>query len=152
MNVILLEKLGHLGDVGDTVSVKPGYANNFLIPKGKAVFATKANVAKFEAHRAELEAKAAEVLKQAQERAKALDGFQLTIETAVSEEGKLYGSIGTVEIVKALEEAGHTVEKREVMLPEGKLHELGEFDINLQLHSDVDVTIHLIIDATTTEG
>ena len=146
MNVILLEKIGKLGALGDTVSVKAGYGRNFLIPTGKAVPANKANVEAFEARRSELEAAAAEKLSAAQARADAIGELTVTIAANAGEEGKLFGSIGTNEIAAALLEAGHTVDKTEIRLPEGTLRALGETAVAIQLHSDitVEVTVALV--------
>lgn len=145
MQVILLEKIENLGVLGDTVTVKSGYARNFLIPQGKAKRATKENVAFFESQRAELEKQAAEQLSKAQQRAEKLQDVTLTIGSKVGSEGKLFGSIGTVDIISALTDAGYEVEKKEIRLPEGNIRETGEFDITLHLHSDVDVVIKLQI-------
>ena len=141
MNVILLEKVGKLGALGDTVSVKAGYGRNFLIPKGKAVPANKANVEAFEARRSELEAAAAEKLAAAQSRANAIGELTISIAANAGEEGKLFGSIGTNEIAAALLEAGYTVDKTEIRLPEGTLRALGETAVAIQLHSDVTIEI-----------
>ena len=144
MDVILLDKTPN-GNVGDKISVKAGFARNYLIPFGKAVMATPANLAAFEARRSELEKKAQDKLEAAQKRAEALAQANITIKAMASDEGKLYGSVGTIEIVEALKEAGHEVEKREVVLPEGTIHEIGEFDVTLQLHADVSTAIHIEI-------
>ena len=141
MNVILLEKVGKLGALGDTVSVKAGYGRNFLIPKGKAVPANKANIEAFEARRSELEAAAAEKLAAAQARADAIGALTISIPANAGEEGKLFGSIGTNEIAAALLEAGHVVDKTEIRLPEGTLRALGETAVAIQLHSDVTIEI-----------
>ncbi|MDJ0879563.1 MAG: 50S ribosomal protein L9 [Halieaceae bacterium] len=144
MEVILLEKIGNLGDLGDQVTVKPGYGRNYLIPQGKAVPATKDNVAMFEARRAELEAAAAEQLDEAQARAdKIAELGIISIEANAGEEGKLFGSIGTRDIEEAVTAAGVEINKAEVRLPEGALRELGEYQVELHLHSDVNVTIEL---------
>ena len=146
MNVILLEKIGKLGALGDTVSVKAGYGRNFLIPTGKAVPANKANIEAFEARRSELEAAAAEKLAAAQTRADAMGELTVTIPANAGDEGKLFGSIGTNEIAAALNEAGHAIDKSEVRLPEGALRALGTTAVAIQLHSDVivEVTVELI--------
>jgi len=146
MNVILLEKIGKLGALGDTVSVKAGYGRNFLIPTGKAVPANKANIEAFEARRSELEAAAAEKLAAAQTRADAMGELTLTIPANAGDEGKLFGSIGTNEIAAALNESGHAIDKSEVRLPEGALRALGTTVVAIQLHSDVtvEVTVELI--------
>ena len=141
MNVILLEKVGKLGSLGDTVSVKAGYGRNFLIPKGKAVPANKANIEAFEARRSELEAAAAEKLAAAQARADAIGALTISIPANAGEEGKLFGSIGTNEIAAALLEAGHVVDKTEIRLPEGTLRALGETAVAIQLHSDITIEI-----------
>ncbi|MCO4836588.1 MAG: 50S ribosomal protein L9 [Oceanospirillaceae bacterium] len=146
MNVILLERVGKLGELGDTVAVKAGYGRNFLIPTGKAVPANKANVEAFEARRAELEAAAAEKLAAAQARADAIGNLTVTIAANAGEEGKLFGSIGTNEIVAAILAAGHAIDKNEVRLPEGSLRALGDTVVAIQLHSDItiEVTVTLV--------
>lgn len=141
MEVILLSKVENLGNLGDVVKVRNGYARNFLIPYGKAQAATKANVAEFEARRAELEKAAAEALAAAQARAAQLEGVSVTIAGKAGTEGKLFGSIGTAEIADALTDAGHAVEKREVRLPAGPLRAVGEYDIELHLHTDVNTSV-----------
>lgn len=135
--VILLEKIYSLGDLGEQVSVRNGYARNYLIPYGKAVIASKKAIAQFEAKRAELEKLAQEKLAAAQARATALSELILTIPVKVAEEGHLYGSVGIPELVHAANEAGHPLEKNEIRLPQGSLRQLGEYDITVQLHSDV---------------
>jgi len=145
MNVILLEKVQNLGELGDQVSVKAGYGRNFLIPQGKAITATEANVAQLETRRAELEKAAAEKLAIAETRKTALDALELTIAHQAGEEGKLFGSIGTIEITKAITDAGSEVTKAEVRLPEGALRHVGDFEINIELHSDVVATVKLSV-------
>lgn len=145
MDVILLENIGKLGNLGDQVTVKAGYGRNFLIPFGKAVPATKDNIASFEARRADLEAAAAEKLGAAQARAEKLTGTAITIEANAGDEGKLFGSIGTADIADAVTAAGNEVAKSEVRLPNGAIREVGEFEVDLQLHSDVTVTINVAI-------
>ncbi len=145
MEVILLEKVRNLGQLGDKVKVKSGFGRNFLIPEGKAVYATAANIAKFEARRAELEKVAAETKIKAQARADKLQDLVIKIQAKASEEGKLFGSIGTREISKALADVGHEIAKSEIELPQGAIRTLGEFPIHLQLHSDITVTINLLI-------
>lgn len=145
MQVILLEKVGNLGDLGDQVNVKSGFGRNFLIPYGKAVPATKANVAEFEARRAELEKAAAEKLAVAESRAESLNGLVVTIEANAGEEGKLFGSIGTRDLADAITAAGQEVAKSEVLLPDGAFREIGEYDVDLQLHSDVTVTVKIVV-------
>lgn len=145
MNVILLERVGNLGDLGEEVVVRPGFARNFLIPRGKAVRATAENRAVFEERRAELERLANERLGEARERAATLEGMSVTIVVRAGEEGKLYGSVGTADIADAVTAKGVEIEKSEVRLPEGTIRAVGEYDIDLQLHSDVMVTIHLAV-------
>ncbi|MGM0434490.1 MAG: 50S ribosomal protein L9 [Pseudomonadota bacterium] len=145
MNVILLEKMHKLGDLGDQVKVKPGFGRNYLVPYGKAVPATEENIKAFEERRAELEKAAAERLKAAQTRGEALDGSAVTIEAKAGEEGKLFGSIGVRDIAEAVSANGTAVEKSEVLLPEGPIRMTGEYEITLQLHTDVQATIQLNI-------
>ena len=145
MNVILLERVNNLGDLGDEVSVKPGFARNFLIPNSRAVQANKANREYFEERRAELEKAANEKLTQAQTRAEGLADTVVTIMVKSGEEGRLYGSVGTQDIADALERDGKTVERSEVRMPEGVIRSLGEYEIALQLHSDVTVQIQVAV-------
>ena len=145
MNVILLEKVGKLGNLGDQVNVKSGFGRNYLIPSNKAVAATKENVAAFEARRADLEKVAAEVLVVAQNRAEKLAALDITIEANAGDEGKLFGSIGTRDIADAIQQAGVEVAKSEVKLPEGALRELGAYEVAIQLHSDVSQNVKLSI-------
>ncbi len=145
MEVILLEKVGRMGNVGDKVNVKAGYARNFLFPFSKAIPATKENLADFEARKVELMKIAAEKLAAAQARADKLSGVSITIEANAGDEGKLFGSIGTRDIADAITAAGHEVEKSEVLLPDGALRETGEYDVDLALGSDVIVTIKLAV-------
>ncbi|CRZ55221.1 50S ribosomal protein L9 [Vibrio cholerae] len=141
MHVILLDKIGNLGSLGDTVNVKSGYARNFLIPQGKAVMATKANVAMFESRRAELEAKVAEQLAAAQTRADQVNALEaVVIASKAGDEGKLFGSIGTRDIADAITAAGVKVSKSEVRLPEGALRNVGAYEVSVQLHSEVFAT------------
>ncbi|GGI77128.1 50S ribosomal protein L9 [Legionella impletisoli] len=137
MEVILLEKIRNLGNLGDKVAVKSGYGRNYLIPQGKAVFATAKNIEEFEKRRAELEKKAQKSLAEAEQRAAKLNDITLEISAQASDEGKLYGSIGVNEITEALKERGHDVSKREVVMPEGPIHSTGEYVVQVQLHSDV---------------
>lgn len=147
MDVILLDKVGKLGDVGDKVTVNAGFGRNFLIPHGKALPATAANVADFEVRRAELEATAAVKRTDAQARATQLVDLAVTIVSKAGDEGKLFGSIGTRDIADAITAAGVEVSKSEVRLPEGALREVGEYDIDVQLHSEVTQIIKLSIEA-----
>jgi large subunit ribosomal protein L9 len=145
MEVILLQKIANLGDIGDRVRVKPGFGRNYLLPGGKATLATPENIAKFEARRAELEAKAATDLSGAQSRAAALEGFKLSITAKAGSEGKLFGSIGTTDIAEACKAAGHVIERSEVRLPGGPIRAVGEHVIVLHLHSDIDVQVPLTV-------
>jgi|SRR5690554_1069113 len=137
MEVILLEKVGKLGTIGDQVNVKSGFGRNYLIPQGKAVPATEANVADFEARRAELEAAADAKKAEAQARAAKLEELSVTIVANAGDEGKLFGSIGTRDIATVITEAGVEVAKSEVKLPEGALREVGEYEIDIQLHAEI---------------
>ena len=145
MEVILLEKVGKLGSLGDKVSVRAGYGRNFLIPFGKAVPANDANIAEFEARRAELEKAAAEKLAQAKSRAEQLNEKSVTIVSKAGDEGKLFGSIGVRDIADAVTASGVEVAKSEVRLPQGSLRNVGEFVITLQLHSEVNAVIKLVV-------
>lgn len=145
MDVILLEKVGKLGGIGDQVTVKAGFGRNFLVPQGKAVPATKANIVDFEARRAELEAAAQAKKDEAVARAEKLAGLTVTIEANAGDEGKLFGSIGTRDIADAITAAGVEVEKAEVRLPEGTIRVTGEYDIDVQVHAEVTETIKLSV-------
>ncbi|WP_260291641.1 50S ribosomal protein L9 [Sedimenticola hydrogenitrophicus] len=145
MEVILLEKVDNLGGLGEKVNVKSGYGRNFLIPTGKAITATKGNVAEFEARRAELEKQAAEALAAAEARKATLETLTVTIERKAGDEGRLFGSVGTADIAEATVAAGGELEKREVRLPEGPFHHTGEFDVQIHLHTDVDATLKVVI-------
>ncbi|RMG31510.1 MAG: 50S ribosomal protein L9 [Gammaproteobacteria bacterium] len=145
MEVILLEKVANLGDLGDRVKVKPGYGRNYLIPQGKAAPATPENIRRFEAQRAELERAQAEALAKAQARKEALEGQVITIPVKAGEEGRMFGSVGVADIARALTEAGHEVSRHEVRLPEGPFRTLGEFEVTLHLHTDVDATVKVHI-------
>ncbi len=147
MEVILLEKVGNLGTVGDRVAIKSGFGRNFLLPQGKAIPATEANIAEFDARRAELEAAASDKRTSAEGRAKLLEGLGvITITAKAGDEGKLFGSIGARDIADAVTAAGVEVSKSEVKLPQGTLREIGEFDIDIQLHVDVTQVIKLVIE------
>lgn len=143
MEVILLEKVANLGNIGDRVRVKPGYGRNFLLPQGKATLATATNIAAFEARRAELERKQAEELAAARARADKLGAIALRISAKAGSEGKLFGSLGTLDIAEACTAAGVPVERAEVRLPSGPIRTTGEHPIDLHLHTDVTVTIRL---------
>jgi large subunit ribosomal protein L9 len=146
MEVILLENIGNLGGLGDRVDVKAGFGRNYLIPKGKAVSATRDNVAHFETRRAELEAAAAEKVAAAETRAEAINALELiSISHTAGEEGRLFGSVGTRDIAEAIAAAGCEVDKSEVRLPEGALRELGEYEIAIQVHSKVTALINIAV-------
>lgn len=145
MEVILLEKVANLGALGDQVRVKPGYGRNYLIPQGKATPATPENIERFEQRRAELERQAAEALAAAQARADKLEGFELTLTAKAGDEGKMFGSVGTADIAEGLNAAGHEIERQEVLLPEGAFRQLGEYEVQLRLHADVETSIKLVI-------
>jgi large subunit ribosomal protein L9 len=147
MNVILMEKVKGLGAMGDVVSVKGGYARNFLIPNGKAKMATAANVEVFEARRAELEAAAAQALADAQALHEKMQGLVVVIEAKAGDEGKLFGSVGTQDVVDALATQGFTVERRQVQMPDGAIRVVGTFELTLALHADVNATITVDIKA-----
>jgi large subunit ribosomal protein L9 len=147
MEIILLEKVDNVGGIGDKVRVKSGYARNYLIPQGKATLATPANVEKFEARRAEIEAKAAAELATAQGRAKKLEGLKIKITMQAGAEGKLFGSVGTVDIAEAIGKQGQKVERAEVRLPDGPLRVAGDHQVELHLHTDVNVGITVVVEA-----
>ena len=148
MELILLQKVVNLGGLGDKVRVKPGYGRNFLIPYGKAVPATPANIAAFEAKRAEYEAKAKALLGDAEGRKAKLDGVEVTITANASPEGKLYGSITSRDIAEALTAAGQTAAKSEIVLA-GPIRNVGEYDVVVHLHADVEATVKVIVKAET---
>lgn len=141
MNVILMEKVKGLGAMGDVVSVKGGYARNFLIPNGKAKMATASNVEVFEARRAELEAAAVQALTDAQALHEKMQGMVVVIEAKAGDEGKLFGSVGTQDVVDALATQGFSIERRQVQMPDGALRVVGTFELTLALHADVNATI-----------
>ena|SRR5690606_28876753 len=145
MDVILLEKVGKLGNIGDQVAVKSGFGRNFLLPQGKAIRATAENVAEFETRRAELEAAAATKKADAEGRAAKLAELSITIGANAGDEGKLFGSVGTRDIAEAITAAGVEVAKAEVKLPEGALREVGEYEIDVQVHAEVTQTIKLSV-------
>ena len=149
MQLILLQKVVNLGGLGDKVNVKPGYGRNFLIPYGKAVPATAANIAAFEAKRAEYEAKATGIHAAAEARKDGLEGIEVTIAANASTEGKLFGSVGTRDIADALTAAGQKVEKAEVIMGEGPIRRTGDFEITIHLHADVEtkVKVHVVAEA-----
>jgi len=141
MQVILLERVQNLGELGDSVKVKPGYARNYLIPQGRAVIATKENLAEFEARRAELERQEAEALAAVQARAQALEGVEVTIARKTGEEGKLFGSVGPQDIADALSEVGHEVARHEVRLIDDTLRQVGDYEVHVHLYADVEASI-----------
>lgn len=145
MEVILLQKVANLGNIGDKVKVKPGYGRNYLLPSGKAALATAANLKKFEERRTELERAAADSLSGAQSRAKQLEEFKLELRAKAGTEGKLFGSIGTADIAEALTRAGIAIERSEVRLPGGPIRLLGEHHVKLHLHSDVEIDLPVVI-------
>ena len=145
MQLILLQKVTNLGGLGDKVDVKPGYGRNYLIPTGRAVPANAANVAAFEAKRAEYEAKANAILAAAELRRASLEGASVTIHANASTEGKLFGSVGARDIAEAFTKAGHKLEKAEVIMGEGAIRRIGEFDVVVHLHADVEVKIKVIV-------
>jgi large subunit ribosomal protein L9 len=145
MELILLEKITNLGNLGDKVKVKPGYGRNYLVPAGKAIPATARNIADFEARRAELEKAALEKLSTAEERCAALQGFEIVLTANTGEEGKLYGSIGPREIAEAVTERGISLEKSEVIMGEGPIRYTGEHNVLVHLHADVETEIKVIV-------
>ena len=145
MDIILLEKVANVGDLGDKVRVRAGYARNYLIPQGKAKYATPENIAEFETRREELQKAAAELLAKAENRRTKLEGIEVSIAAKAGSEGKLFGSVGADDIAKAISVAGVEVEKREVRLPGGPLRKTGEYEIELHLHTDVNATVKLIV-------
>jgi large subunit ribosomal protein L9 len=145
MEIILMQKVANLGNIGDKVKVKAGYGRNFLLPQGKATLATPENVAKFEARRAEFEKAAKEELASAQSRAAKLEGFKLSLTAKAGGEGKLFGSVGNSDIVEALKKAGHTLERSEVRMPNGPIRQAGEHVVQLHLHTDVNVDLPIVI-------
>ena len=145
MQLILLQKVTNLGNLGDKVNVKPGYGRNFLVPQGKAVPATAANVAEFEAKRAEYEAKAKAQLDGASARLAQLEGASVTVTANASTEGKLYGSVGPRDIAEAFTAAGLPLEKSEVVMGEGPIRHVGEFEVLVHLHADVETTVKVVV-------
>ena len=146
MDVILLEKIENLGDLGDKVTVKPGYARNHLIPKAKAKYATEENLKEFEAKREELEKVAKENLEIAQKRKEKLDGFRINITAEANDEGILFGSIGPYEIEKQLLDNGHEIERKEIRMPDGAIKKTGEYTIGIHLGIETDAIINLIVE------
>ncbi|MGN6223173.1 50S ribosomal protein L9 [Pseudoxanthomonas beigongshangi] len=147
MELILLQKVTNLGVLGDKVNVKPGYGRNYLVPQGKAVPATAANLAEFEAKRAEYEAKAKAVHDDAEGRRAKLEGASVTIKANASTEGKLFGSVGPRDIADAFTAAGLPLEKSEVVMGEGPIRNIGEFEVIAKLHADVETTVKVVVEA-----
>ena len=145
MQVILMEKVANLGELGDVVKVKDGYARNFLIPHGKAKRATDANLKAFEARRSELEKAQAETLRKAQERGAKLDGLTLQITQKAGPDGRLFGSVTNYDIVEALHKQGHEVERANIRMPQGPLKQVGEYPLQIGLHTDVTVTVKVSV-------
>jgi len=145
MEVILLEKVYNLGELGDKVKVKPGYGRNFLIPSGKAVSATKEKVAMFEERRAELEKQQQEALSIATSRAEKFKEVTVTIAKKAGSEGKLFGSIGTIDIAESVSALGTELEKQEIRMPEGPIRAIGEYEFDIQLHADVSASIKVVV-------
>lgn len=147
MEVILLEKVENLGNLGDVVRVRPGFGRNFLLPQGKARRATAENIKYFEERRRELEQAAADALQAAQSRAAQLEGLTVSVKAKAGDEGKLFGSVGTSDIADAVTAAGVEISRSEVQLPEGPIRVTGEYEIELNLHADVSVTITVVVEA-----
>ncbi len=145
MELILLQKVANLGNIGDRVKVKSGYGRNYLLPQGKATVATPENIAKFEARRAELEKAAQQELSNAQARAAKLEGVKLSLSAKAGGEGKLFGSVGTTDITEALNKAGHKVERSEVRLPHGPIRQAGDHIVHLHLHTDVTIELPVVV-------
>ena len=145
MEVILMEKLANLGDLGEVVRVKDGYARNYLIPHGKAKRATEANLKAFEARRAELEKAQAQTLAQAQEKGAKLEGLTLQIAQKAGVDGRLFGSVTNYDIVEALTKQGHEIERAQVRMPDGPLKQVGEYKLQVALHPDVIVAINVAV-------
>ena len=149
MQVILMEKLANLGNLGDVVKVKDGYARNYLIPQGKAKRATDENLKAFEARRAELEKAQAAALAQAQQRGAKLDGQVLKVTQKAGVDGKLFGSVTNYDLVDALKAAGHEVERAQIRMPTGALKQVGDYQVQIALHTDVVVTITVSVISET---
>jgi len=145
MQVILMEKVVNLGNLGDVVKVKDGYARNFLIPQGKAKRATQENLKAFESRRAELEKAQAAALAKAQERASKLEGLMVQITQKAGVDGRLFGSVTNYDIVEALEKQGHEVERSQVRMPQGPFKQVGDYDVEVVLHTDVNATIKVSV-------
>ena len=146
MNVILLDNVENLGKIGDLVKVKPGYGRNYLLPKGKAALATAENIKRIEARRAELEKAAAEEFEAAKARAGTIEGMEVVIQANAGPEGKLFGSVGPIDIAEAFDQVQVEVQRSEIRMPDGPIHEIGEFPVGVHLHPDVnvDVTVRVV--------
>ena len=147
MQLILIQKVKNLGNLGDKVNVKPGYGRNYLVPQGKAVPATEASLADIEKRRAEYEAKNNAVLSAAETRMASLEGATVTVKANASPEGKLFGSVGPRDIAEAVSAAGHPLEKSEVIMGEGPIRHTGEFEVHVHLHADVHTTVKVTVAA-----
>ena len=147
MELVLLQKVKNLGNLGDKVRVKPGYGRNFLIPQGQAVPATQTNVAEFEKRRSEYEAKANDVVSAAEARKASLEGATVTVKANASAEGKLFGSVGPRDIADAFSAAGKPLNKSEVVMGEGPIRHTGEFEVQIHLHADVHTTVKVTVAA-----
>jgi large subunit ribosomal protein L9 len=143
MEVILLKKVSNLGELGDKVSIRPGYGRNFLIPQGYAVPATESNLKRFEERRADLQRQASEALAKAEERRRQLDGLMVTVARKAGDEGRLFGSVGTGDIAAAVNDMGLPLEKQEIRLPEGAFRATGDYEVGVQLHPEVTATLKL---------
>jgi len=152
MELILLQRVTNLGNLGDRVTVKPGYGRNYLVPQGKAVPATPENIAAFEARRAEYEAKAKALLEEAQARLAKLEGASVTVYANASTEGKLYGSVGPRDIADALTRQYVKVEKSEVVMGEGPIRAVGEYEVTVHLHADVETTVKVVVQPEANNG
>lgn len=146
MEMILLEKVKNLGDLGDTVNVKPGYGRNYLLPQGKALPATKDNLKVFEARKAELVKKSSDSLSAAKMRAAQWAGKTLTVKALAAEEGKLYGSVGSADIVRAAAAAGLEIKRSEVDMPNGPIHQTGSYTVTLRLHTEVEASVSIVVE------
>ena len=146
MEIILLENIDRVGKFGERVTVKPGYARNYLLPQGKATAATPENIAKFQARRSELAAKAADVVEQARIRAEEIQGQTVTIHANIGPEGKLFGSVGAVDIARALGERGMPVERSEIRLPDGPIRVAGEYTVEVHLHAEIDAELTVVVE------
>ena len=151
MQIILLEKIANLGELGDVVNVRAGFGRNFLIPQGKAKRATEANKAEFETKRAELEKAQATLLKAAEKRAKDINGAQVESKQKAGIDGKLFGSVSNIDVAELLDAAGHKVEKSEIRMPDGAIKNVGEFEVTLSFHHDVTALITVTVTADESE-